>query len=169
MLSRIKAPLAVFLEERDWLRFNSRKSLSKTLFIECGELSDDLHAGSIEGQKEEAGDVYSALLQLDMLREKETGESFDDRRLAEMFEEAKKGDALALTDALLIQSSKMVDPDIGEGDYYGLFLRCMDLYASYMKTMGFDPLACLNDKLKKTAAHYPVEKCKGKATKYTEL
>ena len=87
-IKELKEPLRLFLEERDWLRFNSKSSLAKTLFIECGELSESFFSSDEEGTKEEVGDVYSALLQIDMLREKETGQGLSDEELNRYLEKA---------------------------------------------------------------------------------
>ncbi len=169
-IRELKEPLRIFLEERDWLRFNSKSSLAKTLFIECGELSESFFSRDEEGTKEEVGDVYSALLQIDMLREKETGQGLSDEQLNRYLEKAEiPFSDKELVRSLLIKSAALLQNALSEESYYSLYKECLSLFYALLLKKGYDGKTCLLEKLKKTAAHYPVALCKGKATKYTDL
>ncbi len=168
-IEELKKPLIAFLEERDWLSFNNRDSLAKTLFIESAELLVAYDEDDDRDVLEECGDVLSALLQIDILRGEEIGISITDRDLQSLLDIHTDRSEMGLAREIASLSSKLLINETSIEEYYRILLETLDAFFALLDLKGLDPYKVLVDKLALTARHYPVEKCKGKATKYTDL
>lgn len=167
-LREIEAPLIVFLEERDWLRYNSYSSLSKTAYVEACELLSTNIPKLDEGKaKEEVGDVYSALLQIEMMRGVYSYKRMDEETFSLLRNKKAGDDFRHLAKKIAYECSKFLELE-GE-EYFKKGEEVLSLLFAYCRLMGFDPEDCLIKKLALTAKHYPVEKCFGVATKYDKL
>ena len=105
-MKELETKIVKFVEERDWLQFNTPENLAKSIAIEAGEL---LECFQWDGENYNKQDVYEELADV--------------------------------------------------------FTYCIQMAMS----LGVNPEEIILNKLEKTKKKYPIEKAKGKSTKYTDL
>lgn len=185
-----------FLAERDWYKFNSPANLSKTISIEAGELLECFQWNEkdidLEATKEEIGDVISNSIQLCFALKVDPKEAMETYlSLNDGFSKSKKSDRVLAMEEEAVPleeislASYAIRIVVGAGRLLEIFQwdeisynrnkaierigHLIALSVSFCEKLGFSFDTLTHEKILLTKEKYPVDKCKGVSTKYTEL